>query len=66
MSNIISIRVPPDEKQLIQKLCKIRGENVSSFVRRAVRKELWALGFLSDEVAQALGLMKREVKINEQ
>ncbi|MEM1551630.1 MAG: ribbon-helix-helix protein, CopG family [Candidatus Bathyarchaeia archaeon] len=57
---IISIRVPSAEKRLIQKLCKVRGEDVSDFVRRAIRKELAELNFLSDEHKKALGLKGRQ------
>ena len=60
-NNIIAVRVSPSDKELIQKLCKIRGEDISDFVRRAIRKELAELNFLPDEDKKALGL-KREVK----
>lgn len=41
---------------LIQKACQIRGEDVSSFLRRAVKKELVELGLLDKKEARVLGL----------
>lgn len=40
---------------LLRKVCQARGENLSNFVRRAVRMELARLSFLSDEEKKALG-----------
>lgn len=41
---------------LLRKVCQARGENLSNFVRRAVRMELARLSFLSDEEKKALGV----------
>jgi len=40
---------------LLRKVCQARGENISNFVRRAVKMELARLSFLSDEEKKALG-----------
>lgn len=48
------------DKTLLKKVCDARGEDVSDFVRRAIRKELASLSFYSEDVKKALG-----IKINE-
>jgi hypothetical protein len=40
----------------MNKVCKARGEDLSDFVRLAIRKKLAALSFLSDEDKKALGI----------
>lgn len=62
MSNIVFSRMKKEDIDLLKKVCHARGENISNFVRRAVRMELARLSFLSDEEKKALGL---EVKKNE-
>jgi hypothetical protein len=44
----------------LEKVCKSRGEDVSDFVRRSVRKELAGMSYLPAEDKKALG-MKPEV-----
>jgi len=57
MSNcIIGIRITPQDKDLLQKVSKSRGEDLSDFVRRAIRKELASLSYLSAEDKKALGV----------
>ena len=45
-----------DEKeiQLIKKVARARGEDLSDFVRRAVKRELARLSYLTDEEKKAL------------
>ena len=52
----IALRTTKNDKDLLQDVCERRGENVSSFVRRAIRTELASLSFYSDETKKALGL----------
>lgn len=52
----IGTRVEVELKELIEKVCKARGEDLSSFLRRAVKKELAALSFLSEDEKKALGV----------
>ena len=57
MSNkVIGVRVSEDVRKLLEKVCQARGEDISDFVRRSVRKELARLSFLPDEDKKALGL----------
>jgi uncharacterized protein (DUF1778 family) len=53
---MIALRVSSQDRELIEKIVKARGEDLSSFVRRAIRKELASLGFLPIEQKQALGV----------
>jgi hypothetical protein len=46
---IIGVRIPLHIKELLERVSKNRGEDVSDFVRRSVLKELASLSFLSDE-----------------
>ena len=57
MSNsAIFARMPKEEIELIKEIAKARGEDISAFVRRSVRKELASLGFLSEDQKKALGI----------
>ena len=54
----IGVRVSLEDKRILEKICDARGEDVSDFVRRVVRKELAALSFYPDDVKKALGVLK--------
>jgi len=55
MSNkMIFARMPEEEIELIKKVAKARGEDLSDFVRRAVKRELARLSYLTDEEKKAL------------
>ncbi|MGA2308851.1 MAG: hypothetical protein ABSG57_04790 [Candidatus Bathyarchaeia archaeon] len=57
MSNcIIGVRISVEDKDLLKKVSKSRGEDLSDFVRRAVRKELASLSYLSADDKKALGV----------
>lgn len=61
MSNTtIGIRIEPEDRTLLDKVCKARGEDLSDFVRRAIRKELAALSFYDEETKKALGVESHE------
>ena len=53
---IIFARTSQEEKDLLKRVCQARGEDLSSFVRRAVKKELASLNYLGQEEKKALGL----------
>jgi uncharacterized protein (DUF1778 family) len=59
---IISARMPKQDAELIKKVAKARGEDLSDFVRRAVYRELASLSFLSDEQKKALGIAKPAIQ----
>jgi len=54
--SFISVRVTADDKELLERVSRARGEDVSGFVRRAFRKELASLNYLSDADKKALGV----------
>lgn len=57
MSNsYVGLRIEPTDRQLLQKVCKARGENMSDFARRAIKKELASLSFYDEETKKALGI----------
>jgi len=41
--------------ELLKKVCGARGEDLSDFVRRAVKTELAKLSYLSEDEKKALG-----------
>jgi uncharacterized protein (DUF1778 family) len=53
---MIGVRMPSEHIDLIKRVCKARGEDLSDFVRRAIYKELADLNFLPEEQKKALGL----------
>jgi hypothetical protein len=59
-NHIVGARFPKGDFTLLREVCDLRGEDLSSFVRRAVRTELARLSYYSPEVKKALG-----VKIDE-
>lgn len=53
---VMFIKVKPEIRQLIKEVTNARGENLSSFVRRAILKELATLGLVLPERGRALGI----------
>jgi hypothetical protein len=47
---------------LLRRICESRGEDVSDFVRRAIRSEFARLSFLKPLEKKALGIKAKEVK----
>lgn len=65
MTNLmIGLRITLEDRKLLDKVCKARGEDISDFVRRAIKKELASLSFYSEETKKALGIL-RETEKNE-
>jgi uncharacterized protein (DUF1778 family) len=61
MSNkYVGLRIDPLDRQLLEKVCKARGEDISGFVRRAIKKELASLSFYNEETKKALGVERRD------
>jgi hypothetical protein len=52
---IVFARMDQDLVDLIKKICRLRGEDLSDFVRRAVKLELARLSYLSEDEKKALG-----------
>ena len=53
LSERICVRIGED-RALIDQVCKARGEDLSDFVRRALRRELARYGLLDAEEAKLL------------
>ena len=56
LGKTVGVRFNDKDKELLEKVCTARGEGVSDFIRRAVRKELAVLSFYPDDVKKALGM----------
>ena len=54
LNSQIGIRLSESDRNLLEKVCSSRGEVISVFARRAIRKELASLGYYSDDVKKAL------------
>jgi hypothetical protein len=52
----ISVRLATGDSILLKRICKSRGEDVSDFVRRAIRSEFARLSFLRPLEKKALGI----------
>lgn len=52
----VGARIDAELKELVGRVCKARGEDVSDFIRRSVKKELASLSFLPAEDKKALGI----------
>jgi hypothetical protein len=44
------------DKGLLERVCRDRGEDISDFVRRAIKRELAKLSYLSLEERKTLGV----------
>ena len=53
---IVTVKISDHDALILRKIVKARGEDISSFVRGAIREKFASLGFLSSEEKQALGL----------
>jgi hypothetical protein len=56
LTNQIGVRLKTTDKELLEKVCEARGEDVSDFVRRAIRVQLAELNFYPEETKKALGI----------
>jgi hypothetical protein len=59
-SSIMFARIEPSELELLKEICRARGEDLSDFVRRAVKTELARLSYLSENEKKALGLRRED------
>jgi len=50
------VRLPKEDHALVEKAAQQRDESVSTFARRAILKELAALGMLGEERKRLLGV----------
>lgn len=53
----IALRINPQDRILLDKVCEARGEDISDFVRRAIKKEFASLSYYSDDTKKALGMI---------
>lgn len=53
----IGVKFPDADARLVKEVAVARGQDVSSFIRLAVRKELARLSFLSEQGKKALEIV---------
>jgi len=56
----LTFKLEKSDRELLERVCRVRGESLSSFVRRALRMEFARLGLLSREECRALGFQGEE------
>jgi hypothetical protein len=56
----IAVRLASGDSVLLKRICKGRGEDISNFVRRAIRIEFARLSFLKPLEKKALGIKAKE------
>lgn len=57
----IGVRLPVRDTTLLKRICSARGEDLSDFVRRAIRTELAKLSFLKALDKKALGIKPEKI-----
>jgi len=55
---LIAIRFQEEDRDLLKEVCEKRGEDMSSFIRRAVKRELANHNYYPDATKKALGVKK--------
>ncbi|MCJ7634420.1 hypothetical protein MUP77_18765 [Candidatus Bathyarchaeota archaeon] len=56
----IGVVITPQDRKLLDEVVKARGEDLSDFVRRAIKKELAGLSYYPDDTKKALGIAIRK------
>jgi hypothetical protein len=56
------VRIAEEDKVLLRKICQARGEDLSDFIRRAIKTELARLSYYPQDVKKALGILQKEVQ----
>jgi hypothetical protein len=54
--SFVVVRFDDSDKELLRRICKDRREHLSTFVRRAVIKEIRELSYGTQEEKKALGI----------
>jgi hypothetical protein len=52
----VGVRLKIEEEELLRKICRERGEQLSDFIRRSIKKELVSLNYYPKETRKALGI----------
>jgi len=60
LTTTIGVKLDPQDRELLEKVYKLRGEDLSSLTRRAIHKELASLRFYPEETKKALRLQTKE------
>jgi|GEM_PF-1355505 hypothetical protein len=60
---VLALRISKADKALLLKVCEARAEDMSGFVRRAIRRELAHLNYYSAAEKKALGVADADAAI---
>ena len=55
----LNVAIEEKDLQLVRKVATNRGEGLTDFVRRAIKKELASFGYLNEDEKKALGIDKK-------
>lgn len=62
----LEVWIPKDLKDLAMRVARARGETLGAMVRRALKRELALMNYLTDEEKKALGVLRvEEVKVKD-
>lgn len=64
LESTIQVRISSNDRELIENACKIRGEALSTFTRRALKKELAILGIYNEGELKILGIKIQDEENN--
>ena len=56
LGNMTGVRLPEEDRELLLMVCEGRGETLSNFVRRCIRKELASMSFYDETTKKCLGI----------
>ena len=56
MNKFLRVNVTENDRCLLEEVCEARGETLSNFVRRTLRKELAEMSYYPPDVKKALGI----------
>jgi len=59
-TTLVAVQFNKQDRDLLRDVCQKRGETMSSFIRRAVKKELAKLSYYKPETKKALGITPQE------
>jgi hypothetical protein len=63
LTTTIGVRLDPQDRELLEKVYKLRGEDLSSLTRRVIRKELASLIFYRRRLRRLSDFKLRRVRV---
>lgn len=60
VNKFLRVNVTENDRSILEEVCEARGETMSNFVRRTLRKELASMSYYPAPVKKALGVVVSE------